>query len=102
MKQKNSMSSKSRIIPKQQEGAKKDIDHTVIAADESEAQKLFMMARNRLVNVNQWHHYAAPITATFRLTDPNGNEINRAAEKSDYFKIDLPAPGPAEGSGYDW
>lgn len=93
---------KKQIIPPQEEGAKKDIDHTINAADENDARKLFMIGRNRLVNINHWHEYAGALSATFRLTDPQGNEVDRTAEKGDYFKITLPAPGPTEGSGHDW
>jgi hypothetical protein len=90
------------IIPRQQQGVKKDIDHTVIAADENDARKLFMIARNRLVDVNKWHHFAKPVTSVFSLTDHDGNEVDRTLETGDHFKIDLPGPGSAEGKGYDW
>lgn len=89
-------------VPPQHEGTKKDIDHTVTAADENDARKLFMIARNRLVNVNNWREFSGPASAGFRLTDPGGNELDRTVEKGDLFKIDLPAPGPAEGEGHDW
>jgi hypothetical protein len=89
-------------VPPQEEGTKKDIDHTITAVDENDARKLFMIARNRLVNVNRWNEYAGAPSATFRLTDPQGHELSRTVEKGDLFKIDLPAPGPAEGKGYDW
>lgn len=94
--------SKKPTVPPQEEGTKKDIDHTVKASDENDARKLFMIARNRLVDVNRWKEFSGPASATFRLTDPQGNELSRTVEKGDLFKIDLPAPGPAEGKGYDW
>jgi hypothetical protein len=28
--------------------------------------------------------------------------VQRAAEKGDHFKIDIPGPGPVTGDGYDW
>src|SRR5688572_7985592 len=93
---------KKPTVPKQKEGAQKDIEHVVEAADEDAARKLFMIARNRLVNVNQWQKYAQGISATFQLTDQEGRELDRTGEKGDYFKIDLPGPGSAEGKGYDW
>ena len=93
---------KKPTVPKQQEGAKKDIEHVVEVTDDNAARKLFMIARNRLVNVNQWHEYATGISATFRLCDRFGDEVNRTAEKGDHFKIDLPGPGSNEGKGYDW
>jgi hypothetical protein len=89
-------------VPEQHEGTKKDINHSVKAADENDARKLFMIARNRLMDVNRWKEFSGAASATFRLTDQQGNELNRTLEKGDLFKIDLPAPGPAEGKGYDW
>ncbi len=93
---------KKKIIPAQEEGTKKDIEHTVNAVDENDARALFMIGRNRLMSVNHWHEYATPITAKFRLTNQQGNKLNRTAEVGDYFKIDVPAPGPTESNGYDW
>jgi hypothetical protein len=93
---------KKPTVPRQQKGAQKDIEHVVETADEDDARKLFVIARNRLVNVNQWHEYATGISATFKLCDQYGNEVDRTAENGDYFKIDLPAPGSNEGKGYDW
>jgi hypothetical protein len=93
---------KEKIVPPQNEGGKKDIIHKVTAIDHDDARKLFFIARNRLLNVNSWQKVADGISATFKLTDSDGNELNRTAEKNDYFKIDLPGPGTAEGSGYDW
>jgi hypothetical protein len=93
---------KEKIVPPQQEGGKKDIDHVVHTVDTDDARKLFVIARNRLLNVNEWHKIAGPASAKFTLTDGAGKEVTRTAEKGDYFKIDLPGPGPTEGNGYDW
>jgi hypothetical protein len=92
----------TRIVPHQQKGARKDIEHTVNAIDENDARKLFMIARNRLMNVNEWHRYTGRISATFKLTDASGKELNRTVEKNDFIKIDLPGPGSVEGKGFDW
>lgn len=93
---------KGKIVPQQEQGARKDIEHSVTAVDENDARKLFMIGRNRLMDINNWREYAKPVSATFKLTDPAGKEVDRTAEKGDLFKIDLPAPGSAEGKGYDW
>jgi hypothetical protein len=93
---------KKPTVPKQKEGAKKDIDHTVDLANEAEARKLFAFARNRLLNVNAWQEYATGISATFTLCDESGNEVKRTAKAGDYFQIDLPGPGSNEGDGHDW
>ncbi len=90
-------------IPPQKEGTKKDIEHTVTTVDDNDARKLFAIARNRLMDVNHWHDYSGGgISATFKLSDPKGKPLERTAEQNDLFKIDLPAPGPAEGRGFDW
>jgi hypothetical protein len=89
-------------VPPQVEGTQKNIEHTIITADENDARKLFMIARNRLVDVNHWDQYSGQLSSKFRLTDPHGHVVDRTAEKNDHFRIDLPAPGSAEGKGYDW
>jgi hypothetical protein len=93
---------KEKIIPPQQQGGKKDIEHKVETLDDDAARKLFSIARNRLLNVNEWHEISEGISATFQLVDQAGKEVNRTAELHDYFKINLPAPGPTEGKGFDW
>lgn len=98
----NEKSTDKPTVPPQVEGAKKDIEHTVTTADENDARKLFMMARNRLMDVNHWDEYTGALSAKFHLTDPAGKEVERTAKTNDYFKIDLPGPGSAEGKGYDW
>jgi hypothetical protein len=90
------------IVPLQHEGTKKDIEHIVTTQNINDARKLFDIARNRLLNINQWDELCGHPSATFRLTDQDGKEINRKAEKGDYFKIDLPAPPSTEGKGNDW
>jgi hypothetical protein len=93
---------KEKIIPPQHEGGKKDIVHTVKAIDDDSARKLFVIARNRLYDVNRWYELCGLASATFTLTDESGNKLHRTVEKGDYFKINLPAPGTTEGSGFDW
>lgn len=89
-------------VPPQMEGAEKNIEHTVSAADENDARQLFVIARNRLMDVNHWHRYSEGVSSKFQVTDAMGREVNRTVEVNDYFKIDLPGPGSAEGKGYDW
>jgi hypothetical protein len=91
-----------KMIPPQREGGKKDIEHRVTAIDDDDARKLFFIARNRLVDVNKWHELAGAASAKFTLTDRTGAEVDRTAEQNDYFKIDIPGPGPVEGDGFDW
>ncbi len=93
---------KAKIVPEQHEGTQKDIDYAIIAADLNDAQKLFFLGRNRLLNVNHWAEYCGYASSTFMLTDSQGNEVDRTAEEGDYFKIKIPAPSNSTGNGYDW
>lgn len=90
------------VIPPQEAGAKKDIEEVKVTGDRNDAVRLFNLARNRMMDINHWDQLCGKASATFTLTDSNGSEVNRTAEKGDYLKIDLLAPGPAEGKGYDW
>jgi hypothetical protein len=90
------------IIPQQEKGAKTDIESSVECGTVEEAKELFQNAKLRLLNVNNWHHLCGAVTATFKLTDEAGNEVNTEAETGKYFKIDIPGPGTVTGEGYDW
>jgi hypothetical protein len=89
-------------VPTQKSGTKKDIENTINTGDVNDARKLFYIARNRLLDINHWGQLCGKASAKFTLTDSSGNEVTRTAEQGDFFKIDLPAPGSAEGKGYDW
>lgn len=88
------------IIPGQEQGAQKDIVHRVQAVDDNDAKRLFLTARNRLVDVNHWEEHS--VLGSFQLVDGDGNEVFRTAEIGDYFRINITAPGPLVGFGYDW
>jgi hypothetical protein len=93
---------KEKIVPPQVEGGQKNIEYEVTAVDIDDARKLFFIARNRLLDINRWHDLAGALSAKFTLTDGDGTEVNRTAEKGDRLKIRLLAPGPVEGEGSDW
>ncbi len=90
------------IVPAQYTGAEIEAEATVELIDENEAKGFYEIAKDRLLNVNEWHHVAGIISARFQIMDAIGNEVERSAEKGDYFKIDIPGPGSSEGDGYDW
>jgi hypothetical protein len=92
----------SDIIPEQQTGKAIDAESSIELKDENEAKKFFVKVKDRLQNVNQWKEYAGNISARFQLVDRQGNEVQRKAEKGDYFQIDIPGPGSKSGDGYDW
>src|SRR5215203_850113 len=90
------------IIPEQQSGVKTNTETSVELASADEAKAFYEKVKQRLLQVNGWHHWAGSLTANFQLTNKEGEEVNRPAERDDHFKIDVPGPGPATGDGYDW
>lgn len=89
-------------IPSQKEGAKSDTVHSVELNSHEVAMELYKTAKNRLMKVYEWHQLSGLGTASFALTDGEGNKINRMAREGDYMRIDIPGPGSETGTGYDW
>ncbi len=90
------------IIPDHHTGKIIDTEETVELNSSEEARAFFQTVKSRLLQVNGWHQLAGALSATFQLVDPNGQEVNREVQQGDYFKIDIPGPGPSAGDGYDW
>lgn len=89
-------------LPKQEEGAEKNIETTEELKNIEEAKELFRAAKNRLLNINLWDKICGKLSAVFQLTDDKGNDIKGDPQVGNYFKIDIPGPGTASGKGYDW
>jgi hypothetical protein len=90
------------VIPKQEFGNESNTEETVEFDNENDSQNFYNIAKERLLNVNNWHQYAGTLSSDFQLTDSAGNEVKRKVQKGDHFKINIPAPGPVTGDGYDW
>ncbi|MCQ6960391.1 hypothetical protein [Mucilaginibacter aquariorum] len=91
-------------IPPQTEGEKNDFIHFADCASTEEAHHLFLLAKDRLRDISQWHVLTGPHSAKFGITDTKGDEVYKMAEKGDVFYIDLPLPTPASmaGDGKEW
>lgn len=92
----------SGVIPENQSGKPIDIVKSIQLDDITEAKAFFNTAKDRLLHVNNWENITGSGLANFQLVDSTGNEVNRPVQKGDFFKIDIPGPGPAAGDGYDW
>lgn len=90
------------IVPQQKTGKVIDTQDAVECAGEQEAKTLYRQAKERLLNVNQWHEIAGQLSAAFQLVNKQGEEVNRPVQQGDFFKIDVLGPGPQSGDGYDW
>lgn len=89
-------------IPAQNSGASSDTEAAATFDSTEEAQQFFEIVKGRLLHVNNWQKWAGAATAVFKLTDADGNEVNRTVQEGDHFKIDIPGPGPVTGDGFDW
>lgn len=90
------------IVPAQYTGEEIEAEASVDLQDEHQAKTFYLIAKERLLNVNNWHKLAGLISAHFKLTDNAGKEIQRQIQKGDFLKIDIPGPGSKGGDGYDW
>jgi len=90
------------LIPVQKKGGKFDVSYSATASTLEEAHAVFMAAADRLLSVNDWKKISGALSSEFSLIDAHGNHVDRKARTDDYFKIDIPTPGPAAGEGYDW
>lgn len=90
------------IVPPQQSGDDITLTAAVELKHAEDAKRFYCVAKQRLLDVNNWHHIAGATSAKFQLVDAEGKEVQRLAQKGDYFKIDIPGPGSKAGDGYDW
>jgi hypothetical protein len=96
------MENGKEIIPENTQGAQTDTSYAQDFNTFEEAVSAYQTSRQKLLNISEWHTYAGTGTAEFHLTDKNGQEVQRLAEESDHFQIDIPGPGSKTGDGYDW
>lgn len=89
-------------IPEQREGTEVNVEEKVTFHEEEEARRFYQQVKSRLLDINHWGDISGPLSSDFRLTDAQGQEINRTPQEGDYFKIDVPAPGLSTGEGFDW
>lgn len=92
----------SESLSPQEEGTQSDIVEIIEAADPQEAKLLFLKARERLFDISHWENISEGLSASFDLTDKNGNLKEGFPEKGDHIRIDIPGPGSSAGKGYDW
>jgi len=90
------------IVPAQFTGNSTVTHSRYKASNRMQAEEYYTIAARRLLEVNHWQQWAGKATAAFQLVDALGHEQNRAAQKGDYFRIDIPAPGNPDGKGDDW
>lgn len=93
---------KQLVVPPQRTGKVIDTEKSIEFSTEEDAIDFFKLAKQRLINVNEWHEIAGELTASFMLHNADAEPVQRTIQKGDYFKIDITGPGSEDGEGYDW
>lgn len=91
-----------KLIPLETTGKNTNLETSVLLDTKEEAELTFTRAYNRMLNPAVWHKLCGPASAEFMLTNDHAKEESRLAKEGDFFKIDIPGPGPSKGEGYDW
>ena len=91
-----------QIIPPNSKGAYTDTVSSKEFSSLDEAKAHYLLVKERLLSVYNWHEYAGAATADFRLIAPDGTSKTTSVEEGDFFQIDIPAPGNETGEGFDW
>ena len=96
------MEQESKNIPPQRVGIKTDTFSSIKHRSEKEAIEHFLIVKARLFNISEWDKVCRKASATFKLTDTDGNPVKRNPLPGDHIRIDLPAPKTDDGEGYEW
>jgi hypothetical protein len=95
-------SGKASVPPKQVEGIKKDLEETTSFETIEDAEDMFVVAKKRLLHVNDWHSISESLKSRFQLTDHHGAPVSRSVHHGDLISIEIPAPATDTGEGKDW
>ncbi len=91
------------ITPEQKEGIQKNFSETVAFDSVETAREFFRVARERMLDVNNWQQICGGASSAFRLRNAQGEPVGyRLPEVGDYMQINIPGPGPQSGDGHDW
>lgn len=90
------------VIPRQRTGKSISVEESIEFESTAAAKDFFRVVKNRLLEINNWENLAGFGSASFQLVNSSGQEVDRPVQQGDFFKIDIPGPGPITGDGYDW
>jgi hypothetical protein len=89
-------------IPNQETGSEMNAVEKASFNTPEEAARFYELAKQRLLNVNNWNAVSNLPSSTFMLCDASGQQVSRDVQIGDFLKIDIPGPGTSTGDGYDW
>lgn len=93
---------KDEATPDNEKGKFVDEEESVVENTEEEAIVTFNRASSRLLNPPIWQQLTPGINASFAISLPGEEKVERLLQTGDYISIDIPGPGSVAGEGYDW
>ncbi|MCL8000549.1 hypothetical protein M8994_20370, partial [Brucella sp. 21LCYQ03] len=90
------------MIPEHKKGKRVDCSSSTEFSTGEEAKQFFLVAKERLLDINDWNEVAVLPSSVFQLADSNGAHLEREAQEGDLVKIDILGPGLPSSDGYDW
>ncbi|PVH25349.1 hypothetical protein [Sphingobacterium corticibacter] len=90
------------MIPEHKKGKRVDCSSSAEFSTTEEAKEFFLVAKERLLGINDWNEVAVLPSSVFQLADSKGAHLEREAQEGDLVKIDILGPGLPSSDGYDW
>lgn len=90
------------LIPLQTTGTSIDVHSGLSLENNEEAKQLYEIAKERLLDMGNWHSLVGVLSAKFQVINDELVEVKRNIQKGDFVRIDIPGPGNSAGEGYDW
>lgn len=75
------------LVPENSAGEQADIQHAINIGSVEDAEDLFIDAKNRLLEVGEWHTNGNLSEIHFSLVDRHGHLVNRWARRGDHIRI---------------
>ena len=70
-------------------------EYSITTTFTEDAEDLFVDAKEKLLDVNNWRRYSGITGIDFRLTDGHSRPVKRKAHRGDHIKINFPEQGSA-------
>ena len=90
------------MIPDQVKGKENNIETSKVFDTQYESVAAYQRAYERMHDPLHWHVLTRVVVARFLM--PENRSLNKTPliSTGNFFRIEIPGPGPANGDGYDW
>jgi hypothetical protein len=93
---------KVKLVPPQRKGSGTGAQRNIHANTRHDAILLFSAAKKRLLGINSWEQLCGEGSASFHLTDEQGNEIQSVPQVGNLIRIGLRGSENESGNSSEW